>query len=591
MTDRRSAAPLVAGLALVLIGGVFLAANLFDFDFRFNWRWLEFLLPTALIAWGAVKLVRHFSWDPVRLSERPRRASLFSGLFWCGVGTVWLLDLLGVVRGLEFFGLYWPLLLVLFGLGKVVDYYRLSGQLQFRTGEVIGLLFLILVGISAKATADAHWPLLRIPVDWRDDGRSIRIGEYLGSKYSWTSSQIVSAEGLTRIEVVNLYGNVTAEPASGDSVEILLSKEVYESSENKARKIADRVAISADSQEGVLRVGTNRSELQPSKSRFNSHLTLKLPRDLPVSVVNEYGDVRLSNLSAPLEVENSYGAVVVEDVGADVKVKNKYRESRVRRVSGSVTVENQRGAVVVEEIGGNVQLTTERDLLSASDVQGDANIRNRFGKVVLSDVAGKVRVDGQGSAVNLSEIGGNAVVANSYKTLQASALRAGLQLETSNSRVELTRVSGPVEIRADQSQIQAEELEAGITVRARGTGVNLSEVEGGFDVATSLKDVTVEGFGGRGKVQNEYGDVRITVSGTVEGPLEVSNKYGGIMLSVPADAGFRLSAQSPGGNIVSDFNPQVEAAEAASTLESSIGAGGPLVRLQTTYADIRIRKR
>ena len=144
MNGNRSLTPLVVGLILVVLGGLFLAANLWDWSFNW-WRLLEFALPVLLAFWGLTKLVRHFSWDAARLDGQPSKGGLLGGLFWLGVGAVWLLDLVGAVQGLSFFGLFWPGLLVLFGLGKILDYYRLGGQSQFRAGEVVGLLFVILV--------------------------------------------------------------------------------------------------------------------------------------------------------------------------------------------------------------------------------------------------------------------------------------------------------------------------------------------------------------------------------------------------------------------------------------------------------------
>jgi len=76
-----------------------------------------------------------------------RRPSLLGGLLWTGMGLVFLLRNFGIAPDFWFFaGRYWPILLILIGLGKVIDYYRQKQGVSLRAGEVIGILFLLLIG-------------------------------------------------------------------------------------------------------------------------------------------------------------------------------------------------------------------------------------------------------------------------------------------------------------------------------------------------------------------------------------------------------------------------------------------------------------
>ncbi len=591
MNGNRSLTTLVVGLVLILVGGVFLAANLGLWKLNW-WRLVEFVFPLLLCLWGLSKLTRHFAWDLSRLNQSPSKGGLLGGFFWLSVGLVWLLDLLGVVEGLNFFGLFWPGVLVLFGLGKIFDYYRFQGQSQFRAGEVIGLLFVILAGVSAKAAADAHLPLLRLPVWIGDEEGGIRIGDYLGRKFSFTTSAEAPAAGVKVLEIANIYGNVTLEPGSSDKVTVRLTKEVTGLEETDAKTLADRVEITfASAGESVLRVGTNRAELPSSKGRFNSHLVLTAPASLAVNISNEYGDVRTSGFAGPVTVDNSYGDVDVEDVAGNVQIKNRYRSSAVRRVGGDVKIENQRGRVLAEEIAGGVQLSTERDNLTARQVGGDALVRNQYGSVTLDGIEGSARVEAKGSSVTLSGIGKDVVAENSYRAFQADELRGGLELDTSNCSVEVSSVAGPVIIRAEQAAVKVSELDSKVTVKARGSEVRLSEIAGGFDIATSLRSVTIEDFSGRGEVQNEYGDITLRASEPLTEALTAANKNGQISLYLPDNSNLKISAQASGGRVSSDFNPQAEAGdESPAAVEATLGRGGPLVRLQTSYGQIQIRK-
>ena len=161
MSDRKNLTPLVGGLLLVAAGLFLFTARFYDFDIR----WFEVLrlaLPALFLYIGLSKLIRHFAWNSEQLQNSPSRASLLGGLFWTSVGLLVLLDMLGALSFFDVFALYWPLLLVLFGLGKVIDFYRLKGRMQFRGGEIVGLILLVFLGLFCTAAREAHWPLINL---------------------------------------------------------------------------------------------------------------------------------------------------------------------------------------------------------------------------------------------------------------------------------------------------------------------------------------------------------------------------------------------------------------------------------------------
>ena len=108
-----------------------------------------------------------------------------------------------------------------------------------------------------------------------------------------------------------------------------------------------------------------------------------------------------------------------------------------------------------------------------------------------------------------------------------------------------------------------------------------------FEASTSLRKLAVSDFGGQGRVQNEFGDVVLQPGSALKANLTVVNKSGEITLVVPEDANFKLTAQATGGEVISDFgSPR----KGAPVLNSTVGKGGPQIRLQTTHAPIRIKK-
>jgi hypothetical protein len=585
--SKRNLTPLILGFLLIAMGSILLAANYLSFDIAWL-RWLQYIFPALLLAWGLIKLTRHFTWEKQRLLESPGRASLLSGIFWTSVGGLWILHLAGVLGFFDSFGTFWPLSLILFGMGKIIDYYRLEGQLQFRISEVIGLLFVILFGVVCGFAADAHFPLLNLPISLGDSG-SIRVGEFIGTKYTWDESESVPAEDLTQIQVVNRYGDVTVESGPSDSIELDLLKEVFGSSEDEAKVIADKVSATTSVEGKMLRIGTNRPDVtSDKKTRFKTHLSLKIPAHFSVRINNGYGDVKIKELEGTCEVENEYGDVVVQDSGNDVKIRNRFKRAAVLGAQGTVHIENQRGAVEAQDIEGDVVLKTDYNSISARHITGNAQLKNRFGRVTVDGVSGTVGVEAPGSKVVISDVQQEVVAQNSHKDLIVSAMGSTVDLETSYGKVQAAQISGLLNIKAKHTEINASELESGIVIQAKGSKVVLTDVDGPFNVTTSLRDVSVINFSGAGEIQNEFGQVHLSCE-RLEDSLSVANKRGPIRIQLPGDAAFKLRAQaSPGGKVISEFGDGQE--EGLPVLDATVGSGGPEVRLQTSHGEIRIQK-
>lgn len=588
MSERRSSAPLILGVVLILVGALFLAANVYRFDILWL-RWLRFLFPALLVLWGAIKLARHFNWDESRISRQPGRAGILGGLFWTSIGVVWILDLVDVVSGFDFFGLYWPLLLVLFGAFKILDYYRFKGRLQFRPAEIVGVLFLILCGVTSGFLADAHFPLVDFPVLFGDD--DLRLGEIIGKRFEWSDAETVPAQGLETISISNLYGDVRVQMAAGQEIEVHLTKEVFDSDEESARQTADLVRLSISRDGAILNIGSNREDLRMEKSRFKSNLSLTVPANLSVQVTNGYGDVHISEIQGTVHVENSFGDVVVEDTRGDATIRNRHDRIVIRNLQGVLSAQNFRGSIDAEDIAGPADLQTEYDSITASRIQGNVSLTNRFGRVRVEEVKGSLELNGPGSQVSLSRIDGNVVAQHSHKALTMEKVGGSLEAASSYSKIRISEIGGSVHLNADHADIEAGDLPAGIRIEAKTSQVSLSRLAGPFYIATSLRDVSVREFSGSGEVLNEFGEVLLVPSAPLTENLSVTSRNGRITLKLPANSAFRISAQAPGGSIQSEFHEKdrVEAPlEEAPVLEGVFGSGGPQIRLQTTHAEIRL---
>jgi len=587
--SARSTGALILGLILIAAGALFLAVNLAVF----NISWIaavKIVFPALFIYYGLTKLIRHFTWSEEKIYQKPGKTSPLSGIFWFGLGMVLFLDILGSVETLEFLGKYWPVALIFFGLLKIFDHYRFKGTLQVRTGEVFGVVFLIFFGLGAGQLAKAHFPLFdelhlggfNWPVMFPGDEK----------KYHFDAEETLPAGEIESVEVTNLYGDLNVIPVAGDSIEIHMTKVVRGETEQDAQGIADSVKIVTRQENGVLHVRTNREELDQKGRKLNTHFTFHLPEDLPIVLKNRYGDISVSKRSAACRIENTYGMVKARSITGDLFISNRYRPVEVKSIQGNLEIKNRRGSIRLEDITGKTKAATDYETITANGIDGDADLRNHFGTIRAEDIKGTLQIEGPGSRIDIRRVTKPVTIKNSHKAVSVKELEGQLSLETSYSKVTLERIRGRVVLQAGNSDISATELHGGFKLDGLGSSVSLNRIEGPIVVTTTLRLVRINRLSGPAEVRNEYGKILLESDSTLKEPVSIVNAYGEIDLVLSASAGAQISAKASPGTIESDVG-EVHSSpdENTSSLNIRVGGGGPLIELETSHSNIRIKKR
>src|SRR5512144_391070 len=92
------------------------------------------------------------------MSARLQRPSLLGGLLWTGLGVLFLLRNFSIGPDLwQMAARYWPILLILLGLGKIIDYFRQKEGVSIRFGEVMGILILLAIGTAFTKVSNTNF--------------------------------------------------------------------------------------------------------------------------------------------------------------------------------------------------------------------------------------------------------------------------------------------------------------------------------------------------------------------------------------------------------------------------------------------------
>jgi DUF4097 and DUF4098 domain-containing protein YvlB len=538
-----------------------------------------------------------------------RRPSLLGALLWIGLGILFLLRNFGI--GLDFWSLagrYWPILLILLGLGKVLDYFLKKDAVSIHVGEIIGILVLLLVGTALTRISDSH--MGRIVREWPINigGSSVRPGQYIGESHTYSEEATYPLGRSMPIRIENSYGSVSVSPGSDREVRVRLKKVIY-ANEPQAMGIAGEVHLESisekegepntspkpeaepgkktDAERFVVR--TNREALSSKNYSLNTDMEVFVPKDSQLQVVNTFGEVRIAEINGKLDLSTTHRDLTVRDCTGQFAISTRYADARLTNLTGNVSLDG-RGRVYAEDIKGDVSVTDEYSRLEILRVDGKVSVSTTEGSIRIEEISKPVVIDARGTRVQVSDLKDSLKVTANYGNVDISEITSNITLESRNATVTLKEISGNIDINSNSDRISADEIRGRFTLKAQAGSARLNGISGPLNLQTTRTDIVVKDLAGGCDIINEYADVRVSIESLGKGDIHIKNQTGGIDLSLPDDASFSIDATARNGKIESDYaglEPSGNQGNAG-VLRSRVKAGGTKITLETDYSNIHI---
>src|SRR5512136_1579152 len=395
------------------------------------------------------------------MRDRRYRPSLLGGLLWTSLGIIFLLRNFGI--GPDVWSLaarYWPILLILLGLGKVIDYYRQKEGVSLRVGEIIGILFLVLIGTLITKATQSHVGRVFRELPISIGGTPVRPGEWFGTSYTYTDEKSYALTASTPVRIENSYGSVVVSPGSDQEVKVRIRKVVYQNDESRAKAIGAEIKVEAgpegQAEAASFLVKTNRDALASKDYRFNTDLEVLVPPKTEVKVDNSFGEVRAANLEGKLELSTTHNELEIRDCTGEFIASNHYGDSRFANLTGNLTVD-ARGRVNAESIRGNVTVTDEFHPVEIRDVEGTLTVTNTESSVSVEKVTKPVVINARGSQVTASDLRSTLKVATSHRRVQISDVAADVEAETSYLSATIKGIKGKTAVRSNSDRLTFED--------------------------------------------------------------------------------------------------------------------------------------
>jgi DUF4097 and DUF4098 domain-containing protein YvlB len=394
------------------------------------------------------------------------------------MGVLFLMGTMGMLEIhhlLSLFSRFWPALLILWGVLKLIEYEQAKRYGQPAKGIGVGgvflMLFLISVGLTATQVSR---------VDWKNLGEHIQLGDDEGFDEIFGGSTF------------NYNGEISNDwPAGGNSLHInddhgAITVNV---SDEKKVKVSWRKKVRAENQKDAD--GYN-AKTDPTMTVADKVLTLN---------ANTQG---AGDKSVALDMD------VYVPRNTDLVIVSRRGGVTINGMNGAVEITNHNGEVSLNDHTGNALLNLEQSAANAQHVKGDITIQGRANEVSLEDVDGAVHLNGE--------------FQESTRLVRVSKT---VSFHSSRTDMEFSRLDGRLDL--DSGDLRADSLTGPMRLTTRSKDISLEGLSGDLRLEDSNGSVEVGLYKpGNIQIDNRKGDVQVSIPPNTAIKVEARTRAGEI---------------------------------------------------------------
>lgn len=442
-----------------------------------------------------------------------QRRSIFGGILLILIGVLFLAHQFAPALGIgHLLRLYWPVLLIIWGLAKLWDNFaaQRTGEKRppFLTGGEVALLFFLGVIIAGMVGLDwVHHrnPDIHISTDFFD--------------HSYVSSEVLPAQPIKPGAPVMISlerGDITVHPGSSPEIQVTVHKTAEASNEREAAEQKKEVAVAVAPASGGIAVQSQMRSEDGSSVRVD--LEILVPPQCSVTARTNHGNIFISDIAGKINATSQNGDLEIHSAGGDVAAEMHGGDARINGVHG------------------NLRLTGNGKEIELSDVTGDASLEGDF--------FGPIRVRNVAKTTHLA----------SSKT-DLTVVQLSGRMETDSGRLEISDVPGSVSVITKDKDVALDNIAGRIHIENRNGNidvrfeqpphdeVSITNNSGGVDLSLPQKaSFEITAVSRSGEIESEFEDPALKVveggdSSRLDGKLgthgpqiRINTSYGTIRL-------------------------------------------------------------
>jgi hypothetical protein len=443
----------------------------------------------------------------------PRHRSFAGPFVLIVVGTIFLLTtmrVLSVGKLAHLFASYWPVLLILWGVIKIVEHQRARREgtrsSGIGAGGVLLVVMIVVFGLIASQLERVNWSGLRDEINV-DDGDFPNI---FGETFNYNDHLEQTFPADASLKVIDTHGAVSVHASDDDKITVVVRKRIGAENQSDADKYNGETKPTITTIGGLVTVD---AKVEAAGDHpVETDLDISMPRKAGVTISSRRGDVNVSGRSGNVEIAAQHGDTSVDDV------------------TGNVKVSQEKGSVKVEQVSGDVQVGGRMSDVTVADVKGSAQLEGEFQESVkLERIAKTVTFKSSRTDMEFSRLGGSLDLDSDE--LHADEIAGPVHLTTRSKNIRLDGVSGDVRLKDDNGTIELIMRTLGnVQVDNRNGDVQLALPEKpGFRVDARTRGGEIQSEFPELKVNNDEHEAKASGSvGNGSSHIVITNEHEGI---------------------------------------------------------------
>lgn len=462
-----------------------------------------------------------YATQPAQTQDGPPQRSFAGPIVLIALGVLLLLGNLHVLpwAGIRhYFARYWPVLIILWGVIKLIEYFAAQHEgRRYRAigaGGVVLIVFLCIAGFTVTGLDRVNWSAMHDEFEINDGWWN---GPWGAQTYNFTQELQQDWPAGASLRVTSDRGAVTINPWDQKQIKVSVAKRVRAENQDDASKVdqSTRPQLTATGLEVILNANTSAG----GNRWVASDLEIFLPRDVAVEIATRNGDVNVRSRNGNVQISNSRAAVNLDDINGNVSINLRRGSARITKVTGNVTVDGEIEQANASDVGGSVTLNggvtdtltlarvakgvryqSNRTTLEFAKLDGDITLGG--GDLNGKQLVGPLRLSTRSKDIHLDEVSGDVRVENTNGTIEIQPKLPLGSMELSNRRGSI-RVVLPAK--------------AGFQLDARTRRGEINSDFPGLSIQTGGHLSTASGSIGNGaaklQIDNDGGDVEIRKAG------------------------------------------------------------------------------
>jgi DUF4097 and DUF4098 domain-containing protein YvlB len=420
-------------------------------------------------------------------------------------------------RLIHWFAHYWPVLLIFWGIIKLIEYqqaqrggYRASG---IGVGGVFLLILIVTLGLAATAASHFNWDELRDHINIDDSDISL-----FSHTYDYEDQLNADFPAGGSLRATSTRGAINVAESTDNKIHVSIRKRIGAESQSDADKWND-------STKTQMSVSGNMVTINANNQGAGDHwvavdMNISLPRKASAALSTR-GDVSVIGRDGDLQIASQKGEVSASDINGKVSLNLDHSSVRLSEISSDVSVEGHVNDVSVENVKGGCHLDgdfmesvklsniaqavifrSSRTELQFESLKGDLDLDS--GDLQASDVTGPVRMTTRSKDIRLNGVSGDVRIQDENGSIELRMSKVGsIQLENRSGDIQLyipDKAGFQIDARARNGEIDSD-----------FDAINVNSTN---DQATATG--SVNGGGPHVVLTNEHGSIEIRKGSNME---------------------------------------------------------------------------